>query len=599
MERRCRALFQSSPYPQLLVSVAGAQVLEVNGAFAELTEHDAAQMEARSIHDLPIWSSPDTMAPVLRLMRRTRAVQNVEATIVAASGAERTVLVSATRVDLGHTRAVLAGFEDVTVRRTAERRLAQQAYHDALTGLPNRVHFHDRVQQALARADRAGTCPVVLFLDVDGFKWINDSFGHEVGDELLRQVAARLRECLTEPDTCARLGGDEFAVLLEDAHDHAHMVRTAERILQAMGRRCSLPGLETRTNVSIGIARAEPGMDVSTVLRHADLAMYMAKDAGKGTFAVFEPAAQEAAIARTTLAQELLGALDRGELVLHYQPVVNLRDRRVEGFEALARWQHPTRGLLPPKEFLHLAEENGAIAAIGRWALRSACAQCAEWQRRFPSERPLTVGVNLSRRQLSQPDLAAQVSEALAAAGLAPASLVLEVPEAILVLNGAAAAERLWSLRDLGVQVAVDDFGTGATSLAMLQRFPAQIVKLDRAFTDRLTRGRPPLAAHPAGVRGGQGPGRAHGRRGDRDRGAGGASAAAGVRDGAGLPARAAASARRGGGGAARADPGRRPGSPPGPAAVAPEPAGPVALRRIAADGGGTGPRAAAPPRTL
>jgi diguanylate cyclase (GGDEF)-like protein/PAS domain S-box-containing protein len=490
-ERRFAAAFRSSPQAQLVVGLRDGTVLEANAAFFQLTELEPGAVLRRRLQSVEIWDTEGFVMSLPRLIRQKGSLQNLESTVRTASGQEREVLVSAAVIEMNGHRCILLGLNDISARKDAERQLSWQAFHDALTGLPNRVLFRDRVSHALTRAERAGPPLAVMFLDLDRFKWINDSFGHQVGDELLRQVGERLLECLRDSDTCARLGGDEFAVLIEDAGDYAALVRVAERMLQAVGARFHLTGLDTSTSVSIGIARSEPGMDVDALLRSADLAMYMAKAAGKGRFAVYEPAMHQAAVERTSLENDLNTALERGQFVLHYQPVTRLSPNVIVSFEALVRWQHPVRGLLGPGEFIPLAEENGLILELGRWVLRQACAQCAYWQQTYPREVPVTVSVNLSGRQIAQPGLVEEVAAALRAARLDPSSLVLEVTETVLMLNDHAAVDRLWELRALGVKLAIDDFGTGYSSLAYLQSFPVDVLKVDRSFTERLSEAGP------------------------------------------------------------------------------------------------------------
>jgi diguanylate cyclase (GGDEF)-like protein/PAS domain S-box-containing protein len=482
-ERRFSAAFRGSPHAQLVASLREGLVLEANDAFLELTEAAPGSVIRCRLEALELWGSPDFMASLPQLIRRTRSVSNLETTVCTPLGVQREVLVSAGLIEVDGVRCILMGFNDISARKQAERQLSHQAFHDGLTGLPNRALFRDRVEHAMHRSTRTGVAPAVMFLDLDSFKWINDSFGHQVGDDLLRQVRDRLLVCLRDSDTCARLGGDEFGVLIEDAADHAALVRVAERMLQAVRTRFVLPGIDTCTTASIGIARAEPGMDMDALLRSADLAMYMAKGSGKGRFAMYEPAMHQAALARTALESDMHGGLERGEFVVHYQPIIHFSSRAILAFEALVRWQHPTRGLLAPSEFIPMAEENGSILELGRWVLRTACGECARWQKEFPRARPVSVWVNLSGRQIAHPGLVREVTAALDESGLAPESLVVELTETVLVMNDRAAADRLWELNELGVQLAVDDFGNGYSSLACLQGFPVDILKVDRSFT--------------------------------------------------------------------------------------------------------------------
>jgi diguanylate cyclase (GGDEF)-like protein len=363
--------------------------------------------------------------------------------------------------------------------RRSEAKIKHQAAHDALTGLPNRALFSGSLHAALQR----GAGVTVLFVDLDDFKAVNDSFGHAVGDDLLAAVSARLAASMRAGDLVARLGGDEFAVLLEGADEWA-AVQAAERLISALGMPVALPGTTINVHASVGIAMSPPGTgDVGEVLRNADVAMYAAKEAGKGRYAVFEPGMHTRALDLIEQEHDLREAIDRDQFVLHYQPVVELAGGRLIGVEALVRWQHPTRGLLPPSEFIQLAETTGLVTALGRSILDKACAQATQW----PGGDDLRLGVNLSARQLADPDLTGQVAATLSATGLPPERLVLEITETAL-LNSA--PDRVLSgLRELGVRIALDDFGTGYSSLEHLRRFPVDAIKIDKVFIDRITGG--------------------------------------------------------------------------------------------------------------
>ena len=385
---------------------------------------------------------------------------------------------------------------DVTDRKMLEEELAHQAFHDSLTGLSNRAVFRDRVDHALARASRTGAGLTVLLLDLDGFKMINDSLGHDVGDELLIAVGARIRACGRESDTIARLGGDEFAILLEDEGDQGRAIGVAERILAELATPFNIGGRDVFVRASIGVATCvADGTNMDELIRNADTAMYAAKTAGKGRYEVFQPSMHERALARFEVQGDLQRALDRGEFVVHFQPIVDFASDRVTGMEALVRWLHPTRGLLPPIEFIGLAEESGLIVPLGRWVLREACRRTVAWRERFPEATALTVSVNLSTRQLLEPDLVAQVRDALAETGLDPAALVLEITEGSLMQDVATTAVKLRQLKELGVRLAIDDFGTGSSSLAYLHRFPIDLLKIDKTFVDDVTAGGSPGAA--------------------------------------------------------------------------------------------------------
>ncbi|MBI2710570.1 MAG: EAL domain-containing protein [Actinobacteria bacterium] len=388
--------------------------------------------------------------------------------------------------------AVVVNLHDVTDRKVAEAELSHQAFHDPLTGLANRSLFRERITYATTWAHRHRVQLAVLFLDLDGFKTVNDGLGHDVGDDLLRLVAARLGNAVRPGQTVARLGGDEFGVLVEaTAGAVGEAIATADRILQVLGDPFSLRGRMLTVSASIGIAVGEGLETVDTLLRNADVAMYHAKAAGRGRRVLFSPSMRQGAEERLRLEGDLTGAVARGELVLRYQPVVDLGTGRVRGFEALLRWDHPDLGLVTPDRFIPLAEANGMIVPIGRWVLREACRAAAAWQSRHPAYDRLAMAVNLSARQLDDPRLIGDVVDALTEAGLRPRSLILELTETALVDDAQAAARTLTTLNQLGVQLAVDDFGTGYSSLSHLRQFPVDILKIDRSFTSAIVEGEP------------------------------------------------------------------------------------------------------------
>ena len=372
-------------------------------------------------------------------------------------------------------------FHDVTERARLEVELAHQAFHDSLTSLANQALFRDRVTHALARTARQPASLGVLFVDLDDFKTINDSLGHSVGDELLVAVGERLCNNLRVTDTAARLGGDEFAVLIEDAKDADDVVASAERIVMALRQPFHAGGRDVHIHASVGIALAGEGATCDHLLRNADLAMYTAKRQGKDRCALFEAEMHEAALARLELEADLRRGLAEDELVVHYQPIVDTITQRTVGTEALVRWDHPERGVLPPSAFIPLAEETGLIVELGRQVLLSACMQTRAWQQSgAPSD--LYVSVNLSARQLQARDLVADVGECLTMSGLAPSCLVLEITETAMMQDIDAAITQLHALKSLGLRIALDDFGTGYSSLSYLQRLPVDLLKIDRAF---------------------------------------------------------------------------------------------------------------------
>ena len=360
----------------------------------------------------------------------------------------------------------------------------RHAFNDSLTGLPNRALLLDRLEVALGRADRERKPVSVLFLDLDGFKVVNDSLGHVAGDRLLIDVAGRLRGCLRRGDTAARIGGDEFAILLGDLGNPERAQHVAERVIAALREPFTVLGREVFVSASIGIAYGQD--DAQDLLRNADVAMYRAKRSDEaGAYATFEPSMHTAVVERLEIEADLRRAIERDELLLHYQPIIELASGRIAGVEALLRWAHPRRGLVMPFEFIPLAEETRLILELGRWVLREACRQAAFWRADPRTDRP-TVSVNISGLQLLDSSLDAEVAAALADSGLEPASLTLEITETVLVQDVAAAVDRLEKLRALGVSIAIDDFGTGYSSLRYIRRFPADVLKIAKPFVDGL-----------------------------------------------------------------------------------------------------------------
>ncbi|HKC74261.1 MAG TPA: EAL domain-containing protein, partial [Chloroflexota bacterium] len=370
---------------------------------------------------------------------------------------------------------------DITQRTRAEAALQHQAFHDALTGLPNRALFLDRLEHALARAHRQAGAVGVLFLDLDRFKVVNDSLGHAAGDLLLVAVAARLKGCLREEDTVARFGGDEFAILLGEVDEVSMTLRAAERIIQALDAPFHLDGHDVVTATSIGIVTSTPQHTPADMLRDADVALYRAKNRGRGRYEVFDETMNAQALERLELEADLRGAVERGEFAVYYQPKIALATGCVVGVEALVRWQHPRRGLVSPAAFIPLAEETGLIRPLGQWVLEEACRQTKRWHEQMPS-LALVTSVNLSARQFQQPTLVEDVAAALRQSGVTPGCIQLEITESVAMEDAEAAVTTLQQLKALGVQLAIDDFGTGYSSLAYLKRFPVDELKIDRAF---------------------------------------------------------------------------------------------------------------------
>jgi diguanylate cyclase (GGDEF)-like protein len=362
----------------------------------------------------------------------------------------------------------------------------EQAFKDSLTGLPNRALFNDRVSHAFARVDRRPGVLALLFIDLDGFKDVNDSLGHAAGDQLLRLVADRLRRSIRSGDTPARLGGDEFAILLEDLTGEDHAAEVASRVVDALAAPFIVHGQEVNISASVGIALNGRDDDVDSLVRNADVAMYTVKQNGRARYQFYAQEMLTSVVRRVELSQELRLAVDRDQLVVHYQPIVELDTGNARGVEALIRWQHPTRGLLSPAEFMDVADETGAIVRMGAWVLDTACRQARQWQTRFPDHR-LMVSVNMSPVQIFQGNVLQTVEAVLAGSGLDAASLVLELTEEVMVKDMDLCALRLHQLNELGIRLAVDDFGTGYSSLNYLTHLPFDVLKIDKGFIDGVT----------------------------------------------------------------------------------------------------------------
>jgi diguanylate cyclase (GGDEF)-like protein len=372
-------------------------------------------------------------------------------------------------------------------RRAEEEDAQHRALHDSLTGLPNRALFEDRLGRALAEQERRGSSVAVIFCDIDHFKLVNDSLGHQAGDELLRVIAPRLKQALRPGDTVARFGGDEFGVLLEDVASERDATKVAERIAAALTRPFVVEGREHFVTVSSGIATGRAADLPATLIRDSDAAMYRAKERGRARYEIFDQTMRIRVARRLQIENELRSAVERDELRVHYQPVVSLTTGRITGAEALVRWQHPRHGLMQPADFIPIAEETGLISAVGRWVLEQACRQTAGWHRARADEAPIAISVNMSVRQLGDHRLLTEfVRRTLDSTGLDPVCLSLELTEGALIDETETAAAALRDLKGLGIRLVLDDFGTGYSSLASLQRLPFDSIKLDRTFVSRL-----------------------------------------------------------------------------------------------------------------
>jgi diguanylate cyclase (GGDEF)-like protein/PAS domain S-box-containing protein len=383
-----------------------------------------------------------------------------------------------------HVGGIVLNCRDISERKAFEEQLTHQAFHDPVTGLANRALFAERVRHAIARTRREHHSVAVVFLDLDDFKTINDSLGHAAGDEVLVEVAKRLATSIRASDTAARFGGDEFALLLEDIEDVQEAADTADRVLEALALplRVAHKELSLRCSIGISVVSEDAPAGAEELIRDADAAMYRAKRDGKGSYRLFEPEMHEGVLARLELRTDLQRAIATEQLELYYQPVVRIKDGSISGVEALLRWRHPERGMIPPDQFIPLAEETGLIVPIGRWVLREGCRHARRMRDALPPEAALTMSINLSVKQLQHSDVIADVRDAVQEAGIEPSALTLEITETVLMADTDLAVTRLRELKALGVNLALDDFGTGYSSLSYLSRFPVDILKLDRSF---------------------------------------------------------------------------------------------------------------------
>jgi diguanylate cyclase (GGDEF)-like protein/PAS domain S-box-containing protein len=482
-----RQLFADNPQPMWVYDLDTLDFLEVNEAAIGHYGYSREEFLACRITD--IRPPEDALRPSGELRGRTQRVLQGAWRHQLKDGRVIDVEVSSHEFVFEGHRAALVAVQDVTQRNALEAELRHQAFHDSLTSLANRALFTDRVDHAIQGWARDASTTAVLLLDLDEFKTVNDSLGHTAGDALLVAVAARLQSVLRAGDTAARLGGDEFAILLEHLGGTEEVGDLAQRVIDALATPFCLSGKEVFIHASVGIAMSGAGgSSADELLRNADAAMYRAKSQGKGCFQLFEPSMYSAAMARLELESDLRQAIAKGEFVLHYQPVASLTTGEVVALEALVRWQHPHRGLIPPAEFIPLAEENGLIIDIGRWVLQEACRHARLWQETHQELR-LTIAVNLSARQLADPQLVQDVTRVLTETGLGPSSLTLEITESILIQDADAAIARLRQLKSTGVRLAIDDFGTGYSSLSSLQSLPVDTLKIDKAFIDGITTG--------------------------------------------------------------------------------------------------------------
>lgn len=495
-EARYRALFEQSR-DAIFITDKNGDLIDANRAMLEFLAYESGEVLNRPIESFFAESADRLM--LLQELSAKHAVTDLEVKMRRKDGRVLWCLVSIAERQLPNGE--LTGYQgiihDITDRKRAEDRLVYNAYHDVLTGLPNRALFTDRLDRALARWRRHRDARfAVLFLDLNRFKFVNDSLGHSAGDELLRKIGEIIQDCLRDEDTVARLGGDEYAVLIDHIDSTEDAMGVAERIHSCLESPVHIGGQTVFTSASIGIALAENESDrPEDLLRNADLAMYRAKAEGPGQYSIYVPGMHAMALSTMELDMELHEALLNDEFELHYQPIFSLANSKISGFEALLRWRNSRRGLLLPQEFLPLAEETGLILPIGKWVMQQACDQIAKWQALRPGRRLPFVSLNISGKQLSQAGFVSETAALLREKQVDPAHLMLELTETSLLQNPETCAVTITKLRSIGVRFCIDDFGTGYSSLSYLHRLPINGLKIDRSFITGLDREGPELVS--------------------------------------------------------------------------------------------------------
>lgn len=484
-------LFRNSPAGIVILDPED-RIVDVNKAFVELFQFEVDALKGKPLAEFIV--PQDQLEAAEELSQQISAQQNVEVETVRLRQDGSEVDISILGYPIGVADNHIGSFaiySDISERKSAERQLFHDASHDALTGLPNRSLFMKRLKLDLRRSKRRDDYLfAVLFIDLDGFKGVNDTLGHAAGDDMLIEVAHRLQACLRPGDTTARLGGDEFTLILEDIREALDAVRVAERVLVALSRPFVLSGQEETISGSIGITYSSSGYDnVEDLMHDADTAMYRAKSRGKACYEIFDSEMQKNETQRRELEEDLAQAIREGQLELHFQPVVGLANRRLLGFEALIRWRHPEHGLLRPKKLIPLCEATGLIVPLGRWVLRHACLQIAEWEKRFPEIDGTGISINLSPQELIHPEFLEHLDQVLAETSIHPGQLGLEIREQQLIGISTSLGDLLWHLNKRGVRLIVDHFGVGDSSLRSLQRYPFEALKVDALLVEEMPEG--------------------------------------------------------------------------------------------------------------
>lgn len=491
LRRKNESLLRYSAGVGLILTDSG-KIADTSASVAESWGYPAAELVGKPLYSIIEPDARDDFERLLNLsLSQPGAAVTGETQIYNGQGAVRPVeVILKNLLDQPDIGGVMVMCQDIGERKQLLAQISFQSFHDPLTKLPNRSLFTERLEHALDRTNRSKETVGIVFLDLDNFKVVNDSLGHEAGDVLLLTVASRLTACARPGDTVARIGGDEFALILEDVDDTS-MLGLAERIAALISDPVIIDGREFYMAASMGIAlSADENHTVTDMMRHADTAMHQAKTSGKGRTAVFDLSMNARAVDRFEMETSLHRALENDELKVFYQPIVDLRTGYVTEVEALVRWQHPRRGLISPIHFVPLAEETGLIVPLGRWVLGEACRQACAWKLAMPDRAAVAVGVNLSTRQLREPNLVDDIARTLAETGLEPANLKLEITESSMLQDADITIGRLRAIRRLGVRLAVDDFGTGYSSMSYLSSLPIDTLKIDRSFITRIAHSR-------------------------------------------------------------------------------------------------------------
>jgi len=493
-EAKFSALFIDSPEPYILFAKRSAQIADVNRRFTEVFGYEPKEVIGKAAMDIGLWRHPEKRPAIIDKLLRERSLRNEPIDFITKDGRVLNCEVSSNFILIGKDRCTLSCFKDVTEQKNIEARIKHQAYHDALTDLPNRLLLQDRLQQHLALGERHGLGCALLFFDLDHFKRVNDSLGHSCGDAVLQEISRRLLERVRKADTVARLGGDEFVILLTGlAGDQLQIAETARLqaadLLAAISAPMRIHGHGLQLSCSIGIAlSSEHGHTPEDLLKHADTALYGVKASGRNNIAFFEPQMQVVVSQRLQLETDLREALLNEEFELHYQAQLDARAQRVIGAEALLRWQHPQQGLIGPGTFMHVLEESGMILEAGHWVVRQACSFIARLlQQGCIAAGRFSLSINISPRQFRQANFVAQMAAAIDEYRIPTRCLKLEITESIMIHNITDTVEKMNELRDMGISFAIDDFGTGYSSLSYLKRLPVDQLKIDQSFVNDCT----------------------------------------------------------------------------------------------------------------